>query len=158
MKKNSKNTGQDVRKEDDIEIQPARDSFADQLKSGIPVDNYKEVPIYKSNWAQHMSQLSLEKKLKLANEAADHMEAKDIREEAIKVRNKDNKQVKLGDSLHSKEDWAWNQGDEDWDGVQDKGVRKEEKRKRDRLRKKERVEKAEFVANCSIGTHQITID
>ena len=90
--------------------------------------------------------------MRMATDAATRMEelGKPIDGSARVVR-KDKKPLKMGDSLHLDDDWAWNQGDGDWDGVQDRGAKKEEKRRRDKERVKKRIEKAAYVGQCSIG-------
>ena len=70
---------------------------------------------FKSTWARAMSQVSLEKQLVLATEAADRMERKGERQEPRKKEIK--KPLLLGNSLdrHDPLDWPWETSEEDWD-------------------------------------------
>ena len=53
--------------------------------------------------------------------------------------------------LHDQDDWEWNQGQDDWDGVEDRVSRNREKKKKEQDRRRRRIEKAAFAGQCTIG-------
>ena len=142
-------TVEEIEVEGILASQPAGRSYADKTKqtgTRIEEEGGKE---FKSNWARQISQQSLEKQLKMANEAASRMEEQEG-ENVFKERGRkrDKKVLKLGDSLHDQEDWPWNGSEEEWDGVEDRGEKNKEKKKRERARRKEKVEKAALIGRC----------
>ena len=112
---------------------------------------------FKSTWARAMSQVSLEKQLFLATEAADRMERKGERQEPRKKEIK--KPLLLGNSLdrHDPLDWPWETSEEDWEGTEDKVQRNLEKKKRQRLNKQNKIEKAAKVGRCTLGLGPIKL-
>ena len=128
------------------------------MKEGGAGSNKGGDEVFKSNWARQVSQQSLEKQLRKVNEAADRMEAQggstdcDLSERG---RNKNKKVLKMGDSLHNEEDWPWNNSDEDWDGVENRGERNKEKRRKENMRKKVNIKKAALIGRCMLGVGPI---
>ena len=107
---------------------------------------------FKSTWARQLSQANLEQQLKMATEAARKMDGKegDFFKKKTKTPAKQNK---LGNSLdrHSQEDWAWTEGDAEWDGTTDRQAKNREKKQREEKKRKERIEKAAYIGRCTIG-------
>ena len=63
----------------------------------------------------------------------------------------------MGDAidLHSQQDWDWNEGGDDWDGVVEKQEKNLEKKMRDREKKVTKVAKAINVAKSTLGVGPI---
>ena len=111
-----------------------------------------EVIQYKSNWALEMSQVSLDRQLRIANEAA----ARDVDcGEVNHFSKKKNatKPILLGDSMdrHDPSDWPWEMSETEWDGTQDRVERNREKKKRNIENRKLRIEKAARIGQCTLG-------
>ena len=128
-------------KEDEIvRIQPdGRDGKLDNEKQ-MNEEVTTEKLVFKSAWARQMTQLSLEKQLQAATEAAARVDGQV--EKIGRGREKSKKQLKLGDSMdrHKEVDWPWENSDTEWDGTQDRKRKNEEKK-----------EKAATVGKCTIG-------
>ena len=106
--------------------------------------------VFKSTWARQMTQLSLEKQLQAATEAAARVEGKD---KTVKSKENTKKQLKMGDSLdrHEEMDWPWETSDTEWEGTQDKWKKNQEKKERTRKKREDKVRKAATVGKCTIG-------
>ena len=107
---------------------------------------------FKSTWAKQLSQANLEQQLRMATEAAKEMEGKegDFFKTKLKTPAKQNK---LGNSLdrHSEQDWAWDEGEDDWDGTTERQAKNREKKQKEEKKRKERIEKAAYIGRCTIG-------
>ena len=132
-----------------VELQPGGSTYAEKAGSNT-TNEYTENIEFKSSWARMMSQCSLEKKLEQATEAAARM---DDETEKNKVKNNGKKKLILGSSqeLHEQEDWEWDQGKDDWDGVEDRMSRNKEKKKKEQERRRRRIEKVAYAGQCTIG-------
>ena len=77
----------------------------------------------------------------------------DDKTEKLRDRNSGKKKLVLGNSqeLHDQEDWEWNQGQEDWDRIEDRASRNREKKKKEQERRRRRIEKAAYAGQCTIG-------
>ena len=128
-------------------------SYANKVKS-----NEKE-PVYKSKWAQKMSQVSLKKQLKIATEAAEAADggaaAGGLEDQSGHVNrgNSARKKLRLGDSLdgHTESDWPWDECENLWDGTTDRVERNKAKRERGREKKEKKIEKAVCIGQCTLG-------
>ena len=96
-------------------LQPEGSSYAQKTKKNVTVEKIEN----QSGWAQQVSQISLEKQLKLATAAANWMEAQGEGKQTERSCPRTNK-VLLGNTaeLHEDADWPWDIGEEDWDKVE----------------------------------------
>ena len=126
-------------------IQPDGTSYADKAAQNVTTEKIE----FKSAWARLMSQSSLETQLQEVSAAADRLDKGEIIKQPVNCKKK----LKLGNSidLHDQNDWDWNEGEADWDGVEDRKTRNEEKKKVERERRRSRIEKAAYVGQCTIG-------
>ena len=132
-----------------VVIQPTGNSYAERAATRDNEDKIKS-PAYKSSYALHLSQKSLEQQLKAVSEAAVRLEGEDIE---VTPRGRTKKKLLLGNSveLHEKEDWDWNEGETEWDGTENRQEKNREKKEKEKLKRKERIEKAAFIGRCTVG-------
>ena len=147
-------TSENRQVEDLVDKQPGQ-TYSDKCKNNIEQDETIEKLKFKSAWAQQMSQVSLENQLKLATEEAERLEEKN--EAITRKPAMEKKPLKLGNSLdrHQEADWAWNQGDEDWDGTINKAEKNKEKKQKEKEIKEKKIRKAALLGRYTIGVGPI---
>ena len=119
-------------------IQPAG-NYAAAVAARTTGEKEKEKPVYKSTFALHLSQKSLEQQLRTVSEVAARMENENV-EMTPRGRDRTKKKLLLGNTaeFHTESDWEWTEGDGEWDETVNRQEKNQKKKKKKKIEEKKK--------------------